>query len=233
MAPSFGTKMRSSHSCRYNAAFSWLHRGVLALVAGFALPPLTYAQETNWPIKTVTVVVGFGAGGVTDVMARMASRKLSEDLKQAFVVENRVGGAGNVAGTYVARSAPDGHTLFFAASPQIAATPKIQVVGYDPIADFAPVSTFGSGPFILVIKPSIPVKTIPQFVDFAKTRNIIYASPGPGSITHLVSALFLARACVEGTHVPFRSWDQALVALLGGQIDMVFFPYRQHHAVRR
>src|SRR5215470_12488088 len=147
---------------RHNCAFSWLHRGVLALVAGFALLPLTHAQETNWPSKTVTVVVGFGAGGATDVMARMASRTLSEDLKQPFVVENRVGGAGNVAATYVARSAPDGHTL----SPQIAATPKIQAVGYDPIADFPPVSTFGSGPFILVIRPSIPDKTIPQFVHF-------------------------------------------------------------------
>ena len=209
---------------RHNSAFSWLHRSVLALVAGLALLPLTHAQETNWPSKTVTVVVGFGAGGATDVMARMASRKLSEDLKQPFVVENRVGGAGNVAATYVARSAPDGHTLFFAASPQIAATPKIQAVGYDPIADFAPVSTFGSGPFILVIRPSIPVKTIPQFVDFAKTRNITYGSPGPGSITHLVSALFLTRAGLEGTHVPFRSGDQALVALLGGQIDMYFSP---------
>src|SRR6266576_5170514 len=97
------TKMQSSRSCRHNAAFGWLYRSVLALVAGFALPPLTHAQETNWPSKTVTVVVGFGAGGATDVMARMASRKLSEDLKQAFVVENRVGGAGNVAATYVAR----------------------------------------------------------------------------------------------------------------------------------
>jgi hypothetical protein len=87
MVPAFGTNMRSSRICRRNAAFSWLHRSILALVAGFAIPPLTHAQETNWPSKTVTVVVGFGAGGATDVMARMASRKLSEDLKQAFVVE--------------------------------------------------------------------------------------------------------------------------------------------------
>ena len=106
MVPAFGTNMRSSRICRRNAAFSWLHRSILALVAGFAIPPLTHAQETNWPSKTVTVVVGFGAGGATDVMARMPSRKLSEDLKQAFVVENRVGGAGNVAATYVARRRP-------------------------------------------------------------------------------------------------------------------------------
>ncbi len=158
------------------------------------------------------------------MMARMASKKLSEDMNQAFVVENRVGGAGNVAATYVARSAPDGHTLFFAASSQIAAIPKIQAVNYDPVTDFAPVSTFGRGPFILIIRPSIPAKTIPEFVNYAKTRNLTYGSPGQGSITHLISALFLSRAGIEGTHVPFRSGDQALVALLGGQIDMYFSP---------
>jgi tripartite-type tricarboxylate transporter receptor subunit TctC len=195
----------------------------LALLAWFAAVP-THAQEAVWPSRNVTVVVGFGAGGITDVMARMASKKLSEDLNQAFVVENRVGGAGNVAATYVARSAPDGYTLFFAASPQIAATPKIQAVSYDPTADFAPVSIFGRGPFVLVIRPSIPAKTIAEFVSFAKTHALTYGSPGPGSITHLVSALFLSHAAVEGTHVPFRSGDQALVALLGGQIDMYFSP---------
>ena len=197
--------------------------GALTLLALLA-PIGVDAQETAWPSRTVTVVVGFGAGGVTDVMARMASKKLSEDLNQAFVVENRVGGAGNVAVSHVARSAPDGHTLFFAASPQISAIPKIQPVNYDPLADFAPVSTFGSGPFVLVIRPSIPARTIPELVDFARTRNLTYGSPGPGSTTHLVSALFLSRAALEGTHVPFRSGDQALVALLGGQIDMYFSP---------
>jgi tripartite-type tricarboxylate transporter receptor subunit TctC len=195
----------------------------LAVMAWFAAVA-THAQEAVWPSRNVTVVVGFGAGGITDVMARMASKKLSEDLNQAFVVENRVGGAGNVAATYVARSAPDGYTLFFAASPQIAATPKIQAVSYDPIADFAPVSIFGRGPFVLVIRPSIPAKTIAELVSFAKTHTLTYGSPGPGSITHLVSALFLSHAAVEGTHVPFRSGDQALVALLGGQIDMYFSP---------
>ncbi len=197
--------------------------GPLSLLLSFAPVP-AQAQETIWPSKTVIVVVGFGAGGVTDVMARMASRKLSEDLQQPFIVENRVGGAGNVAATYVARSAPDGHTLFFAASPQIAATPKIQAVSYDPIADFSPVSTFGSGPFVLVIRPSIPARTIAEFVNFARTHNLTYGSPGPGSITHLISASFLSRTSIEGTHVPFRSGDGALAALLGGQIDMYFSP---------
>jgi tripartite-type tricarboxylate transporter receptor subunit TctC len=195
----------------------------LTLLALFA-PVLAHAQEPAWPSRTVTVVVGFGPGGVTDVMARMASKRLSEDFNQPFVVENRVGGAGNVAASYVARSAPDGHTLFFAASPQISAIPKIQTVSFDPIADFAPVSTFGSGPFVLVIRPSIPATTITEFVNYAKTRDLTYGSPGPGSTTHLVSALFLSRAALEGTHVPFRSGDQALVALLGGQIDMYFSP---------
>jgi tripartite-type tricarboxylate transporter receptor subunit TctC len=211
------------HPAGANVCYRWGLLAALALSASFAPVP-AHAQEEVWPSKSVTVVVGFGAGGITDVMARMASKKLSENLNQAFVVENRVGGAGNVAATYVARSAPDGYTLFFAASPQIAAIPKIQAVSYDPMVDFAPVSIFGRGPFMLVIRPSIPAKTIAEFVSFAKTHHLTYGSPGPGSITHLVSALFLSHAAIEGTHVPFRSGDQALVALLGGQIDMYFSP---------
>jgi tripartite-type tricarboxylate transporter receptor subunit TctC len=211
--------------CSNNRAGTWRNWVVLCALASLALfaPGLTHAQE-NWPSRTVSVVVGFGAGGITDVMARMASKKLSEDLNQAFVVENRVGGGGNVAATYVARSSPDGHTLFFAASSQIAAMPKIQAVSFDPAMDFAPVSSFGRGPFILIIRPSIPAKTIAEFVNYAKTHKLTYGSPGQGSITHLISALFLSHAAIEGTHVPFRSGDQALVALLGGQIDMYFSP---------
>jgi tripartite-type tricarboxylate transporter receptor subunit TctC len=218
-----GQSSRRGSSNRASNWRDWVVLYALAVLASFA-PGSTHAQETIWPSRTVTVVVGFGAGGITDVMARMASKKLSDELNQAFVVENRVGGAGNVAATYVARSAPDGHTLFFAASSQIAAIPKIQAVNYDPVVDFAPVSSFGSGPFILIIRPSIPARTIPEFVSYAKAHNLIYGSPGPGSITHLISALFLSHAAIAGTHVPFRSGDQALVALLGGQIDMYFSP---------
>jgi Tripartite tricarboxylate transporter family receptor len=126
----------------------------------------------------VTVVVGYAAGGNTDVMARMASKTLSEDLKQSFVVDNRIGAGGAIVATYVAQSAPDGYTLFFAASPQIAIVPQVQKVTYDPRKDFAPVSIFGTGPFILGISSSIPAKTLAEFVSYAKTRKINYGSSG-------------------------------------------------------
>ena len=173
----------------------------LALLAAFA-PSAASAQATDWPTKPVTVVVPFAAGGNTDVMARIASQKLADALKQDFVVENRVGAGGAIAATYVAQAAPDGYTLFFAAAPQIAVVPHIQKVNYDPHKDLAPVSVFGTGPFILAISGAIPAKTMQEFVAYAKSRKLNYGSGGTGSIGHLSGALFVARA---GTRCRARS----------------------------
>jgi tripartite-type tricarboxylate transporter receptor subunit TctC len=193
----------------------------LAVAAGF-VSASAHAQATEWPSRSVTVIVGYAAGGNTDVMARMASKTLSEDLKQSFVVDNRIGAGGAIAAAYVAQAAPDGYTLFFAASPQIAIVPQIQKVNYDPTKDFVPVSIFGTGPFILGINSSIPAKTLAEFVAYAKTRKINYGSSGAGSVAHLAAALLVARAGLDAVHVPFRGSGQVTAALLGGQIDMFF-----------
>jgi tripartite-type tricarboxylate transporter receptor subunit TctC len=192
------------------------------IVAPMLVSGVPSARATDWPAKPVTVVVGYAAGGNTDVMARMASKKLSEDLKQSFVVENRIGAGGALAAAYVAQAAPDGYTLFFAAAPQIAIVPQLQKVNYDPSKDFVPVSVFGTGPFILGINSSIPAKTIAEFVAYAKTRKINYGSSGVGSVAHLAGALFVNRAGLDAVHVPFRGSGQVTAALLGGQIDMFF-----------
>ena len=192
------------------------------VAASVPVPGAALAQATDWPAKPVTVVVGYAAGGNTDVMARMASKKLTEDLKQSFVVENRIGAGGALAAAYVAQAAPDGYTLFFAAAPQIAIVPQLQKVNYDPKKDFTPVSVFGTGPFILGISSSIPAKTIAEFVAYAKTRKINYGSSGAGSVAHLAGALFVNRAGLDAVHVPFRGSGQVTAALLGGQIDMFF-----------
>lgn len=197
----------------------WMLFALVFLGAG--VPAL--AQAPDWPTRPVTVVVGFAAGGVTDVLARLTSEKASGDLGQSFVVENKGGAGGSLAAAYVARSAPDGYTLLFAAAPQMLATPKLLDAHFD-LSDFVPVTSIGSNPFALVIKPSIPAKTIPEFVNYAKTHHVTYGSPGAGSITHLLSALFLSRAGIDATHVPFRGGGQALAALLAGQIDMYFSP---------
>jgi tripartite-type tricarboxylate transporter receptor subunit TctC len=196
--------------------------GAALAVAALATPASARAQTSDWPARPVNVVLGYAAGGNTDVMARMASKSLTESLKQSFVVENRIGAGGALAAAYVAQAAPDGYTLFFAASPQIAIVPQVQKVNYDPKADFAPVSVFGTGPFILGISSSIPAKTLAEFVAYAKTRKINYGSSGVGSITHLSGALFATRAGFDAVHIPFRGSGQVTAALLGGQIDMFF-----------
>lgn len=193
-----------------------------ALILSLLLPMSLHAQATDWPTKTVTVVVPFAAGGNTDVMARMASSRLSSELKQGFVVENRVGAAGALAATYVAQAAPDGYTLLFGAAPQIAVVPRIQKVNYDPLKDLVPVSVFGTGPFILAINAGIPAKTMQEFVAYGKGRKLNYGSGGTGSIGHLSGALFVARAGLDSVHVPFKGGGPAMQALVGGQIDMYF-----------
>jgi tripartite-type tricarboxylate transporter receptor subunit TctC len=181
-----------------------------------------WAQAQDWPTRAVSVVVPFDPGGNTDVMARMASAKLAAELKQPFVVENRVGAAGAIAATYVAQSAPDGYTLLFGAAPQFAVIPKIQKVNYDPVNGFVPVSIFGTGPFILAIKAAIPARTIEEFAAYGKGRPLNYGSGGVGSIGHLSGALFVARAGLDAVHVPYRGGAPALSALLAGQVDMYF-----------
>jgi tripartite-type tricarboxylate transporter receptor subunit TctC len=190
----------------------------LAIAAPSAAP----AQAVEWPTRTVTVVVPYAAGGNTDIMARMASQKLSEAFGQSFIVDNRVGAGGALAAGYVAQAAPDGYTLFFAASPIIAVLPKVQKVSYDPHKDFAPVSVFGTGPFVLAIASRIPAHTIAEFVAWGKAHPLTYGSGGTGSLGHLAGALFLSRAGLDAVHVPFRGGGPAMTALIGGQVDMYF-----------
>jgi tripartite-type tricarboxylate transporter receptor subunit TctC len=201
-----------------------LRRCLGGLAALLCLSGSAAGQSAEWPTRTVTVVVGFDAGGITDVMARVFAKTLQKDIGQPVIVENRPGAAGTIAAGYVARANPDGYTLLFAAAPQMLAAPKIQPATFDTMRDFAPVVTVGANAFVLAIKPSIPAKTVPEFVAYAKTHSITFGSPGVGSITHLLSAMFLANSGIEAIHVPFRGGDQALVALLGGQIDMYFSP---------
>jgi tripartite-type tricarboxylate transporter receptor subunit TctC len=185
-------------------------------------PAIANAQATDWPNKTVSVIVPFAPGGNTDVMARMASTRLAEELKQSFVVENRVGAAGAIAAAAVAQALPDGYTLLFGAAPQIAVVPKIQKVNYDPLKDLIPVSIFGTGPFILAVNTANPAKTMQEYVAWAKARKSNFGSGGTGSIGHLSGALFVARAGIDAVHVPFNGGAPAVTALLGEQIDMYF-----------
>jgi tripartite-type tricarboxylate transporter receptor subunit TctC len=180
------------------------------------------AQATDWPTRPVTMVIGFGPGGNSDVLARLLTHRMAEQLKQPFVVESRVGGGGAVAMRSVGQASPDGYTLFFAAAPQIGVVPQIQKLGFNPLEILTPVSVFATGPFLLTVNASTPVNTVPEFVKWAKGRSLNFGSGGAGSNAHLTAAVFLQRAGLEGANVPFRGSGNAMTALLAGQIDFVF-----------
>jgi tripartite-type tricarboxylate transporter receptor subunit TctC len=206
--------------------------GTRIVTAALALVVLAggeaHAQTTStnsgqaWPQKPVHVIVPFPAGGSTDAQARIVSERLSAVLGQQFLVENRAGAGGAIAAEFVARAPADGYTLFFAALPQISTVPLVQKVNYDPFKDFAPISIVGTNALVLVVHISIPVKTIKELVDYVKARpgQMNYASAGTGTLTHLAAALFLERAGLQMTHVPYKG--SVGPDLVGGHVQMNF-----------
>jgi tripartite-type tricarboxylate transporter receptor subunit TctC len=182
------------------------------------------ALAQDWPTKPVRVVVPFAAGGNTDTIARIIAERLSQAFNQQFVVENRVGAGGAIAAEFVAKSPPDGYILFVAAVSQIAILPYIQKVGYSAVKDFAPVSNIGTNPFVLGIHESVPAKTVQEFIEYVKARpgQINYASGGSGTIGHLSGALFVSRAGLAMTHIPYKGGAPAVADLVGGTVQMYF-----------
>jgi tripartite-type tricarboxylate transporter receptor subunit TctC len=179
---------------------------------------------SGWPQRPVKVVVPFPAGGNTDVQARIMSERLSAAFGQQFIVENRVGAAGAIAAEYVAHAPADGYTLFFSASPQISVVPLVQKVNYDPDKDFVPISIVGTNPFVLGVQASLPVNDLKGFVHYVKDHQglLNFASGGKGSIGHLSAALFLARAGLVMTHIPYKGGAPAVQDLVSGQVQMYF-----------
>jgi tripartite-type tricarboxylate transporter receptor subunit TctC len=192
----------------------------LALLAAFAATP---ALAGAWPTRTVTVVVPFAAGGFTDILARLVSKYMSEKFGQPVIVENRAGAAGAIAANYVAAAAPDGYTLFFASASQISVAPLWQKVAYDPDA-FAPVAIFGTIPFLMGVKASLPAKTVAEFVAYAKANpgKLNYATAGQGSTSHLIGAGFSAISGIDMVHVPFKGSAPVTAALVQGTIETAF-----------
>jgi tripartite-type tricarboxylate transporter receptor subunit TctC len=181
------------------------------------------ARAAEWPTRAVTVVVPYAPGGFTDILARLAAKHLSEKFHQPFVIENRLGAAGAIAAGYVAAAAPDGYTIMFGSASQLGVSPLIQKVSYTPDG-FAPVAIFGTIPFLMGIKASLPAKTVPEFVAYAKANpgKLNYATSGHGATSHLISAGFAARAGIDMVHVPFKGSAQGTAALVQGTVEMTW-----------
>lgn len=177
-----------------------------------------------YPAKPVRVIVGLAPGGGTDIQARLFSQKLSENLGRSFVVENRPGAGGTVAYAQVAKSSPDGHTLLAVASGY-SITPAVYAkLPYDPIKDFAPISLMVQAPILLMVHPSLPVKSVKDLVAIARAKPgmLDSASAGHGTSNHLALELFNILAKVKITHIPYKGTGQALIDAIAGQVHMVF-----------
>jgi tripartite-type tricarboxylate transporter receptor subunit TctC len=199
---------------------------LLSTVCTAALLTLTggTALAQTYPTKPVKIVVPFGAGGFTDVVARILGVKLGESLGQPVVIENKPG-AGSMIGTdQVAKSAPDGHTLLIVSSTHVISPWIYKTVPYDPIKAFAPVSKLVDSPYVLLTNPKVPVKNVQEFIALAKSQpnNIHYASSGNGSAQHLTGGLFASMTQTQLKHVPYRSSSLAATDLVAGVVESSF-----------
>ncbi len=193
--------------------------GALALFCALT----SSAQAQNYPDRPVKVMVGFSAGSGPDVIARAISAQLSNDLKQQFYVENRTGANGAIAIKALITSEPDGHTMLYSSS-SISSVPHVyKSLGHDIMKEMIPVATSGilDGYFMLV-NPSTPVKSVAEFIEYAKKNRVVYGSPGVGNVLHLAAEMFKLKAGIEMEHVPFRGASDVTAALLQGSIQVMF-----------
>jgi tripartite-type tricarboxylate transporter receptor subunit TctC len=181
------------------------------------------AQAQQYPDHPIRVFVGYAAGSGPDIQARTVAHQLSISLGQSFVVENRTGANGTIAARTVAQSNPDGYTLLFSSS-SITPTPYIyKALGYDILTDLKPISTIGilDGIFMLVDAKS-SIKTVPEFIAYAKKNRVLYGSPGVGNELHLVTELFSQQAGIKMEHVPYKGASEVMTGLLSGSVQVMF-----------
>jgi tripartite-type tricarboxylate transporter receptor subunit TctC len=193
-----------------------------ALSALFVLCGLP-ASAAGYPEKPIRLIIPFSAGGGTDVLARAISNKLERTLGGSIIIDNR-GGAGGTLGTAIAASAPaDGYTLLFTSASYVVNPSLYKKLPFDPIKDFTPITIFASTPHILVVHPSLPVKSVKELLALARSRpgELFYSSGGHGSSVHLASALFTHMAKLKLTHVPYKGGGPAMISLISGEVQVM------------
>lgn len=189
---------------------------------GFA----AYAQSANtYPNQAITMVVPQAPGGTNDIVARLIAVELAEEFKQSVVVTNRPGAGGNIGTEQTKRATPDGYTLLMTVNSAQAINPSLyKNVGFDPVKDFAPITTIGAVPNVLLVNPNFPAKTLDEFIALIKANpgKYQYASAGNGTLNHLLGAMLDKRAGLKMEHIPYKGVGPAMVDVLGGQVPIVF-----------
>jgi len=203
-------------------------RNILHLVTGVGvladLSRLAWAQA--YPARPVRIIVGFPAGGTSDIVARVLGQWLSERLTQQFIIENRPGAGSNIAVEAVARAAPDGYTLLLIGGANTINATLLDKLSFDFLRDIAPVASVFETPLVVEVNPSVPAKTIPEFIKYAKANSgkVNLATPGVGTPPHVAGELFKMMAGVDLVHVPYRGTGPMLTDLIGGQVQVAFDP---------
>ncbi len=191
---------------------------LLCVVSGNAL-------GQAYPAKPIRMIIGFPPGGGTDIVGRIVAQKLTEVLGQQVIADNRGGASGQLAAELVARAAPDGYTIMMAHIAAISILPSLVAkLPYDSQKDFVPITLAAIGPNLLVVHPSVPVKTVQDLIALARSRpgELQYASPGSGTVQHLAGELFKLQAKVDILHVPYKGSGQSIVDLVAGHVHMDF-----------
>ena len=200
-------------------------RSLIATLALAALPGLALAQA--FPQRSITLVVPFPAGGITDQISRAMAQKMGETLGQAVIVDNKPGGGGQIAANTVKQAPADGHTIFVGATEMFAINQNLfRKFSYDPLKDFTPITSLIASPLVLVVPANSPINSVQDLVQQAKTRKggLNFASQGIGSIGHLLGELFRGQAGGEYNHVAYKGSAPALQDVMAGQVDMMFDP---------
>ena len=196
----------------------------IRLAVGFFLAVMTsmlWAQ--SWPTKPVRMIIAFPPGGPTDLVSRVLAQKLSEQLGQQVIVDNKPGAGGNIAAELAARATPDGYTIFYNTSAIVIGPALYGKVNYDTLKDFAPVLLTASVPMVLVVNPQLPARSVKEFLDLAKSRSgaLNYSSSGTGTITHLASAMMSTQTGIQTQHIPYKGSAPGLVDLASGQTQFM------------
>jgi tripartite-type tricarboxylate transporter receptor subunit TctC len=184
-----------------------------------------FAQAQDYPHQTVKIVVPFAPGGGVDVVARIIAPKLGEELGQSVIIENRGGAGGMLGAAAVAQAAPDGYTFLLGTGSTHGTNSAVYTkVSYDPVRDFAPVVLVSQSPLLMVVRPTLPAKSVTEFIALARSGpgKLTFGSYGTGSINHLGAELFNSMAKIQTNHVPYRGSAPALTDLIGGRIDYTF-----------
>ena len=194
----------------------------------------------NWPTKPIRMIIAFPPGGPTDLVSRVLAQRLSEQLGQQVIVDNKPGAGGNIAAELSAKAAPDGYTVFYNTSAIVIGPALYGKVNYDPLKDFAPVALTASVPLVLVVNPQLPSRSVKEFLDLAKSRAgaLNYSSSGTGTITHLASAMMSTQMGLQTQHIPYKGSAPGLVDLVAGQTQFMIdtmntvLPYARDNRLR-